>query len=151
MFQKVVIIFVNITNKYIIALSLICWCKYLVPALTRYQAHICTCAYKRTAPNNKAGQTTIFHAGGLSSFRFQIGTIRLCSIQRLHRPHPPIRALSIEATVIVLEIASSPGSPIFFERTREKRGGSLVREITCVTSTVANVYGPGSTRDNDDV
>lgn len=29
MFQKVVIIFVNITTKYIIILSLICWCKYV--------------------------------------------------------------------------------------------------------------------------
>ena len=30
MFQKVVIIFVNITTKYIIILSLICWCKYTI-------------------------------------------------------------------------------------------------------------------------
>jgi len=28
MFQKLVIVFVRITTKFIIAVSLVCWCKY---------------------------------------------------------------------------------------------------------------------------
>ena len=36
MFQKVVIIFVNITTKYIIALSLICWCKCVFSIICIY-------------------------------------------------------------------------------------------------------------------
>ena len=28
MFQKLVIVFVHITTKFIIAVSLVCWCKY---------------------------------------------------------------------------------------------------------------------------
>ena len=29
MFQKVVIVFVSITKRYVICVSLICWCKYI--------------------------------------------------------------------------------------------------------------------------
>ena len=34
MFQKLVIVFVNITKRYMICVSLICWCKYKAGILT---------------------------------------------------------------------------------------------------------------------
>ena len=39
MLQKVVIIFVRITTKYIVILSLVCWCKLTIIRVAGYTCH----------------------------------------------------------------------------------------------------------------
>ena len=39
MFQKLVIVFVQTTTKYIIILSIVCWCKPLAYCITKHAKH----------------------------------------------------------------------------------------------------------------